>query len=312
MEARRSILFRVKEAGGAMSLFEQLVGLALLLFAIWFGWWRWIRPYRKGLDRQGVGMLMLAVLAVTGGFLGSPFWWIDDPNSFSWTLPPLAGRLLGAAGFAFGVIGCYALEQKQQRLVRSYAVMIAVYLLPLVAAILLFHLDRFNWHAAITYAFFIIAGGMPASAVWHLARGTTLGELFRDAEAGPISAVVRIWLWLVATAAGLWGLAMFVYPSGTLRQIWVWPQDPLTSRLIATMLLTICAAALLALRSAAQARMSLWMFVIYGLGAVLACFWNLVAGSPIPTAYTGAFCTLTVISFALLMTQHGVSGSATR
>jgi hypothetical protein len=286
-----------------MALFEQIVGLALLLSFVWLGWRRWIEPYREGLDSQGIGLLMLAVLAIAGGFIGSPFWWIDDPDSFSWALPPLAARLLGAAAFAFGVVGCYALEQRQQRLVRSYTVMIAVYLAPLVGAILLLHLNRFDWHAPITYAFFLVAGGMSLAALWHLARSTTLGESFRDASAGSIRAIVQMWLWLVAAVAGLWGLAMFVYPQGPLRLIWVWPQDPLTSRLIATMLLTICAAAILGLRSAAQARMSLWLFVVYGIGAAVACFWNLVAGLAVPAAYAGAFCALTVVSIALLMTQ---------
>ena len=93
------LLFVVVEQGaGAMAVLEQVLGLALLLGAIWFGWWRWIAPYRKGLDSQGVGLLMLAVLAIAGGFIGSPFWWTDAPNSFSWALPPLAVRLLGAAG----------------------------------------------------------------------------------------------------------------------------------------------------------------------------------------------------------------------
>jgi hypothetical protein len=97
----------------------------------------------------------------------------------------------------------------------------------------------------------------PQLPLRHLVLGTTLGETFRDEKAGPLSTIAQIWLWLVATVAGLWGLAMLVYPQGPVRQIWVWPQDPLTSRLIATMLLTICAVALMAVQSAAQARMSL-------------------------------------------------------
>ena len=284
-----------------MELLQQLAGLALLVCACWLGWRRWIAPYVHDLHADGMGMLLLAVLAITGGLIGSPFWWMGDPSSFSWTLPPLAGRLLGAAGFSFAVIGCYVLESRQQQLVRAYIVMLAVYLAPLVAAILLFHLDRFDWSAPITYAFFIVAGGMAAAALWYLVRRTTLGKGFQDAPAEQLPIFMRSWLWLVALVMGLWGLAMFVYPSGPWPQVWVWPQDPLTSRLIATMLLTLCAGALMGLRSVAMARMSLWMFATYGTGAAAACFCNLTQGKPVPAAYATAFCALAVVSLALLI-----------
>jgi hypothetical protein len=284
-----------------MALLEQLAGLFLMLAALALGWWRWIAPYRAHLDSQGLGLLTLAVLTIVGGLIGSPFWWIDDPNSFSWALPPLAGRLLGAAGFAFAVTGCYALEQRKERLIHSYIVMLAVYLAPLVGAILLFHLDRFDWHAPITYAFFVVAGGMAVAALWHLVRGTTLSKDFQDGTVQRVPAGLRTWLWLVAIVSGAWGAAMFIYPPGPWPQIWVWPQDPLTSRLIATMLLTLCAGAFTALQSTAQARMSLWMFVAYGFLAAAGCFMNLVGGKPIPEAYTSAFCALGVISAAFLL-----------
>ena len=290
-----------------MALLEQICGLGLLLCALWLSWHRWIRPHRHNLNAQGVGMLMLAAFAVMGGLIGSPFWWVNDPDTFSWALPPLAARLLGAAAFAFAVTGCYAVEHKEQRLIRSYVWMIAVYLAPLVAAILLFHLNRFDWQAPITYAFFAIAGGMAIAAIWHLVRGTRLGNEFAEAIVEPVPAMVHPWLWLVAVATGLWGLAMFVYPPGPWPQIWVWPQDALTSRLIATMLLTLCAGAILALQSAAQARMSLWMFTVYGVGAAAACFTNLADGKPVPTTYAGAFCLLALISAALLAIDFAMS-----
>jgi hypothetical protein len=283
-----------------MALLEQFAGLFLMLALLALGWWRWIAPYRAHLNNQGLGLLVLAVLTVVGGLVGSPFWWIDDPNSFSWALPPLAGRLLGAAGFAFAITGCYALEQRKQQLIRSYIVMLAVYLAPLVAAILLFHLDRFDWRAPITYAFFVVAGGMAVAALWHLGRGTTLSKDFQDAIVQRVPSAMRTWLWFVAIVSGAWGAAMFIYPSGPWPQIWVWPQDPLTSRLIATMLLTLCAAALVAIQSVAQARMSLWMFVAYGFLAALGCIQNLVAAKPVPIAYAAFFCALGAISAAFL------------
>jgi hypothetical protein len=282
------------------ALLGQVGALALLVCGLWIGWRRWIKPYRQDLDVQGRGLLMLAVLTAAGGLIGAPFWWMDYPNSFSWALAPLAARLLAAAGIAFAITGCYALESRNQRLIRSYIVMLAVYLAPLVAAILLFHLERFDWHAPITYAFFTVAVGMAVAAIWHLARGTTLGKSFHNESARDVPAFAQVWLWLVAAIAGLWGLALFFYPHGPIAQIWIWPWDALTSRLIATMLLTLCAGAILALWSAAQARMSLWMFVVYGVGAAAASLWNLTAGKPVPKSYAGAFSVLAVVSLVLL------------
>jgi len=48
-------------------------------------------------------MLLLSVLTLVGGLLGSTGWWIDDSRSFSWNLPPLASRMLAPSCFAFGV-----------------------------------------------------------------------------------------------------------------------------------------------------------------------------------------------------------------
>ena len=190
---------------------------------------------------------------------------------------------------------------RQQRLIRSDIALLAGHFDAVVAAILLFHLARFDWRAGITYAFFAISGGMAAAALWHLFRGTTLGGKFDDPAPRPVPRLMQAWMWLVAIVTGLWGLAMFIYPQGPWPQIRVWPQDPLTSRLIATMLLTFATGALLELHSAAQARMSLWMFVTYGVGAAAAFFWNVTAGKPVPAAaYAGMFCVLAVGSLALL------------
>jgi hypothetical protein len=282
------------------SLFLQLIGLLLLLGGVWLGWHRWGRPYHRALDMQAKGMLALAIVTIVGGLVGSPFWWMDYPDSFSWKLPPLASRILAAAGLAFAVTGCYALERKQRHLVRPYIWLLAVYLGPLVVAILLFHLDRFDWHAPITYAFFAVAGGMAAAAVWHIARGTELTALDRESEEEPLSSILRPYLWIVAMVMGAWGLAMFVFPQGPQSQIWLWPNDPLTSRLIASMLLTLSAGAILALRTAEAAKMNLWLFVTYGVGVTAACLWNAASGKPVPLAYAVAFTILTLTSLLML------------
>ena len=201
----------------------------------------------------------------------------------------------------------------QLRLVRLYCALIAVYLGPLVVAIALFHLGRFNWAAPITYGFFTIAGGMTIAALWHLVRRTGLGPAERAGggtsdRAAP--GVVRLWMWLVTAILGAWGLVLFVLPHGPWPQIWVWPQDPLTSRLIASMLLTLAAGAALSLSSGERARLMLWMSVAYGAGVTAAGLMNKVAGKPVPITYVTAFAVLALISLCLLAcVRRGAAGS---
>lgn len=63
-------------------LLVQFLGLVALLGLVAWGYRHWIRPRRVGI--HGKGMLLLSVLTLVGGLLGSTGWWIDDPRSFSW------------------------------------------------------------------------------------------------------------------------------------------------------------------------------------------------------------------------------------
>src|SRR5581483_12153608 len=74
-----------------LNLLVQIAGLVAMLALIAGGYARWIRP--RHLDLAGRSLLLLVVLTLVGGLLGSTGWWIDDPRSFSWTLPPLASRM---------------------------------------------------------------------------------------------------------------------------------------------------------------------------------------------------------------------------
>ncbi|MBE7528911.1 MAG: hypothetical protein HND44_20240 [Chloroflexi bacterium] len=110
----------------------------------------------------------IVILTGVGGFVGAFGWWFDVRASFSWDLPPLASRMLAAAAWAFAV-GCWqALARPSLPRLRLIIIMLFVYLTPLAAAIVLFHLDRFDWTAPITYAFFVIVLGMVALTIWHL------------------------------------------------------------------------------------------------------------------------------------------------
>jgi hypothetical protein len=78
-----------------------------------------------------------------------------------------------------------------------------------------------------------------------------------------------------------------------------WPQDELSSRLIASMLMTIAVAFFLSRRDAGLARLALLFAGAYGIGVVAAGFMNAVGGKPIPLYATG-FGVVGLVSLGLL------------
>ena len=98
-------------------LLVQFLGLFALLGLTAWGYRHWISPHQ--VDIQGKGMLLLSVVTLVGGLLGSTGWWIDDPRSLSWDLPPLASRMLASAGWALGVATLAALHRPVLRRTRS-------------------------------------------------------------------------------------------------------------------------------------------------------------------------------------------------
>jgi len=258
-------------------LWLQILGLLLLILGIGLGYHRWIRPYHNQLNHAQRGLLLLVILTLMGGFFGSFGWWLDVPASFSWDLPPLAARMLAAAGWSFAVACWLALERPSLHRLRLIVIMLFVYLAPLAAAILLFHLDRFDWTAPITYGFFALVVPMTAVTIWHLFYPLGIIEITGD---GPVTGGARGWLWGTAVFAALWGAALFVTDSGPSTLIWVWPGDLLTSRLIAVMLWTLAAAAVYSLRSADAMRVALVVMTAYGVGVVAANMWHIPAVKP--------------------------------
>lgn len=265
----------------------QVLVLILLLAGVAWGYRSLVRPLGASLDRRSKSVLALIVLAGVGGLLGSLFWWMDEPRSFAWDLPPLASRMLAAAGWSFAAGCLLALRSPSPQRLRLALILLATYLAPLVLAILVFHLDRFDFTAPLTYAFFLIAGGIALAAIWFLFRPPPI--IRDDRPIAPASTLLRVWFLLLATVTVPWGAALFITDSGPAPLIWVWPGDLLTSRLIAVMLLTIAIAAMSALRSAATATMTLGMALTYGGGVTLACLWNALSGKPIPPLYLGVF-----------------------
>ncbi|HSH02988.1 MAG TPA: hypothetical protein VLL52_10755 [Anaerolineae bacterium] len=278
-----------------INLLLQIFGLLLLLAGLGFGYWRWIKPHESGLGWQEKGLLLLVVLTLMGGFIGSPFWWLDEVRSFSWDLPPLASRMLASAGWAFFVVCWHVLQRPTDRRLRLVMILLAVYLVPLAVAALLFHLDRFDFAAPITYAFFSIVVLMCIGSMWYLWRQP---EAFADepADLEPPAPAVRYWLMGVAAITGLWGLALFVTDNGPSAFIWVWSGDLLTSRLIGVMLVAIAVGSVYSLPARGTVRPMLAMIMTYGLGLAVASMWNGVAGLPIKWSYTIVFGIIFLVS----------------
>src|SRR5688572_3833965 len=98
------------------NLIIQLIGLCALLGGTAWAYNRWIRPQSSHWPTTGLPLLL--TLVMMGGIIGSVGWWTDDPRSFAWDLPPLASRMLAAAGCAFGAAMLMTLQKPTGRRVR--------------------------------------------------------------------------------------------------------------------------------------------------------------------------------------------------
>lgn len=285
-----------------LDLLVQVAGLALLLGGVGLGYRRWVLPRESSLDLAQRGVLLLLIVTLVGGFVGSPVWWLDDPRSFSWDLPPLAGRMLAAAGWSFVALGLAVLHYPTAARLRLALVMLAVYLAPLALAIVLWHRDRFDSRAPITYAFFAIVAVLLAPTFWFLARPPQPITDYPDHIRPPSPALAR-WLDVVTLITGAWGLALFLTDRGFSPLIWAWPGDLLTSRLIAVMLLTIAAGAIMSRARADLARVTLLATIVYGLGLGAASLWGIVLGQPLRPAYAIVFICIAAVSWRILATM---------
>lgn len=286
-----------------LDLLFQIAGLTLLIGGIGFGYWRWVARYGPALEHGQRAVLMLLIMTLMGGLIGSPVWWFDDPRGFAWDLPPLAGRMLGAAGWSFVALCLAVLARPTPQRIRLALIMLAVYLAPLAAAILIWHLDRFDPRQPITYVFFAIVGTMLAANLWFLVRPPRPLPGLHDDPRRP-QRFVTLWLDIVAVITGVWGLALFVTDRGPSELIWAWPGDLLTSRLIAVMLLTIMAGALLSRRSIDLSRIILRVTIVYALGLACASLWGLLVGQPLRPGYAVVFALIAIGSLYIIRTTR--------
>ena len=267
------------------------VGALLLLLALAAGWRRWWQPSSRSPHRNLATAVV--ILASIGALVGAPFWWFDLPASFAWDLTPVASRLLAAAAFAFAVTGILALERPGIAGIELVATLTAVYLTPLVAAVLVLHLDRFDPAAPITWGFFAAAVGLAGAALLAL-RGRAGPGKGEDVDPQVSAAML-----LAGLVFGIWGMAMFAYPAAPLPAVFPWARDPLTARLIAVMLLSLATALLLGRKQRPQAEIALAFCASYGLGVI--CGWAVtrLGGATFPPLYAAALAGLGVLSAAL-------------
>lgn len=267
------------------------IAVVLLLAALGLGFLRWGRT--AGGEGGGIVGFTLISTAI-GGLLGAPFWWLDLPPSFAWDLPPIASRMLAAAALAFGVAGVMTLEHPTASRTRLYLIQIAIYIIPLALAAVALHLDRFDFTVPVTYGFFAVVLVLSIGSIIGLTRGVDQSQQ----SARPSRAAV-VWMSVAGTILGVWGLALFAMPTSPYPLIFNWPQDPLSSRLIAAMLFTIGVSFLLSRRDLPRTRLSLVFAGAYGIGVVAACGMAALTAKPVPPLYAVGFALLAVVSLAL-------------
>ncbi|WP_435259533.1 hypothetical protein ACSBLW_07145 [Thioclava sp. FR2] len=260
----------------------QALGMGLLTGSILWGFSLW----RQRLDHipdhaEGLAALTL-VATCAGGFWGAFAWAPNYPYAFSWALPGLAAKMLAAAGWSFALAAFLALRKPFATHLRMVVAMLWVYLAPLTLAILTQHLARLDFGRAVTWAFFaIVLALLLASSVtlWHLRN-------FKEMDGRPAPAL-RLCLLGIAGVSGAWALALFLWPNGPLPLIWPWQGDPLTTRLIASMFLSVATGAWIARASRSLAQTALWVTLAYGLGVVIAVLAHALTGQATERGYAG-------------------------
>lgn len=252
----------------------QMVGMGLLLGSMALGQRLWRNRLDHIPDRPERLAAILLTATLAGGFWGALAWWPNYPFAFAWPLPPFAAKMLAAAGWSFALASALALWRPFPAHLRMVLAMLWVYLAPLTLAILTLHLARFDAGQPVTWAFFAIVTlllAVASHALWRL-----------PVPPPPPVPKAPVSLWLIGLVAGIWGLALFFWPKGPSLVIWPWQGDPLTTRLIASMFLSVATAALLALRDSRLTDTALCTTFAYGAGVVLAGWVQSMASQPDP------------------------------
>ncbi len=282
MQANVAVAGQLTRAKKMTPIVWQLIGMALLFGTVWLGnlLWRQRVDHRPSTVETLAAIVLLGTLA--GGFWGAFAWWQNLPFAFSWQLPGLAARMLAAAGWSFALASALALWRPYPAHLRLVLLMLWVYLAPLTLAILTQHLDRFDFAREVTVAFFVIVVFLLVASSFAL-----LALPRNDPDPGLRPNALSSWtLWLIGGVAGLWAVALFLKPDGPWLLIWPWPSDPLTTRLIASMFLTISVGAIAARPNHQLGRTVFWTTMAYASGVVIAGFAHVMTAEPSPMGYS--------------------------
>ena len=256
----------------------QCLTLALLILVTWLLMRRSAGRFEASQRRAHRAV----ALATAGALVGAPFWWFAIPNSFAWTLPPLAFRFLGAAALAFAATGLTVLWRHSPARLRLYLGMVALYLAAVVGAVLVLHRDRLDWSTPIAWAFLATAGGLTLAATLAMLRAPDL----RRGRA-PGAAERAVWSGFALLFA-VWALALYAWPAGPWPALWLWAQDPLSARLIAVMPATLALMGTMARNRNELGRPAAIGYATYGFWVAVACLWHAAAGRPLPWLYLSA------------------------
>jgi hypothetical protein len=172
---------------------------------------------------------------------------------FAWTIaPPLTAAFLGAGYWAACLLLMLCGRERLWVNVRAAVVAVAVFV-PLMFSATLIHLDRFHlgagsataraagWGWLVFYVVVVVVVPAALAAQLLLVRG-------RDPEArAPLDPKLRLVLALQGLVLVGIGAPLYVLP-GTVGEIWPWELTPLTGRAVASWLVGVGAAALIAVR----------------------------------------------------------------
>ena len=187
------------------------------------------------------GSSLLALIAGLLLFAGAT----RTEDYFSWTIEPAqTAAFLGAAYWAAAVLFSWAARQRHRERIWIAALPEATVAVLLLIATQL-HLDKF--HDDLFGYFWVAVYAIAAPVLIYLIAATHSAP---GAEAGPVLPLppwLRLVLALQATVFAIYGIGLFVSPSG-FDGAWPWPLTPLTARAIAAFLLGFAMAAAIAVR----------------------------------------------------------------
>jgi hypothetical protein len=189
---------------------------------------------------------------------------------FSWTIEPAqTAAFIGAAYWAAAVLFAWASAQKRPDRVWIAALPEATVAILLLIATQL-HLDKF--HSNLFGYFWVAVYAVAAPVLIYLFAATTGNSAGSDRERRvPMPAWLRLLLTLQAAAFTVYGIGLFVSPSG-FDGAWPWALTPLTAQAIAAFLLGFAVAAAIAVRgnSLQRFRGAALTYVVFGTLELLA------------------------------------------